>query len=320
MVPNLPGRPRCSSSDVVQTDRTTQPCTAAGTQGLAWGWALAPHLYFGALVACSGCHHMASKRTRILPECLHSIPPHAQTGWNPALPRSVGILSLTLVQAGFPPMDTQFLPDVCAREHMYVYTSFTVHSTYRKTSSLLNAFLWSHIALNWTLTITDSFLWLGVKEPFLLLRSAITIRLGGRGNEQRSTLCTFQPPAIVKSTLLQTEWQQGTGWEAGVTCQEHQPSRSCSLTQTSTPPSQLPVATKLKEILHSYHSTLESLINTFMANQELIFSCQCFGHSSPKSVPQRRTPFQVRRHGWLGLGCFWVTQTPKLNYGVSLEN
>lgn len=154
----------------------------------------------------------------------------------------------------------------------------------------------------------------------MLLRSAITIRLGGRGNEQRSTLCTFQPPAIVKSTLLQTEWQQGTGWEAGVTCQEHQPSRSCSSIQTSTPPSQLPVATKLKEILHSYHSTLESLTNTFMANQELIFSCQYFGHSSPKSVPQWRTPFQVRRHGWLGLGCFWVTQTPKFNYGVPLEN
>lgn len=210
-------------------------------------------------------------------------------------------------------MDTHLLPDVCAGEHLCTYTSFTAHSTYREASSLFICFsLKSYCIKSDPHYHRHSFSWLsGVKEPFLLLSSAITISLGGRGNEQCSTLCTFQPPAIVKSTLLQTEWQQGMGWEAGVTCQEHQLSRSCSSIQTSTPPSQLPVATKLKEILHSYHSTLESLTNAFMANQELIFSCQCFGRSSPKSMPQWRTSFQVRRHGWLGLGCCWVTQTPK---------
>lgn len=82
-----------------------------------------------------------------------------------------------------------------------------------------------------------------------------------------STRCTFQPPAIVKSTLLQTEWQQGTGWEAGVTCQELPSSKSQFLIQASTPPSQLPLATKMKKgFLHSCCPALESLTNSFMAN------------------------------------------------------
>lgn len=103
----------------------------------------------------------------------------------------------------------------------------------------------------------------GVKEPSLLLGTAITIRLGGRGNEQRSTRCTFQPPAIVKSTLLQTEWQQGTGWEAGVTCQEHPSSKSQFLMQTSTRPSQLPLATKMKK------GFTFLLLNTWKLNKQL---------------------------------------------------
>lgn len=185
----------------------------------------------------------------------------------------------------FPPRGRTPPPEARAWECLCVYIRFTVQSTYRKAFSLFKGFSsTSYFVKSDPRCRSRSFSRLnGVKEPFSLPTAAITIRLGGRGNEQRSTRCTFQPPAIVKSTLLQTEWQQGTGWEAGGTCQEHQSRKSWFLIQTSTPASQLPLTTKLEDVLQSCCSALESLTNAFTANQELIFSCRRFGRSSAKS-------------------------------------
>lgn len=286
----LAGRQSCSSSDVTQKDMTTRRHTAAGAWGSAWGRALTAQLYFSASLAWLGLpppRSTVSKCAHGVSERLHNVPPHAHTAAK-ALPcqGQWEFLSLTLVQAGFPSMGTHLLPDACACECLCIYICFTVQSTYRKASSLFKC-------LSSTLYCmksdphcrSRSFSQLnGVEEPLLLPTAAITIRLGGRGNEQCSTHCTFYTPAIVKSTLLQTEWQQGTGWEAGVTCQKHQSSKSQFLLQTSTPPAQLPLATKPNEILHSCCPALHSLTNAFMANQELILSSQHFGRSSAKSL------------------------------------
>ena len=157
-----------------------------------------------------------SKCTRSVPELLHNVPAHAQMVAE-ALPcqGQWEFLSLTLVQAGFPPMDTHLLPDVCACECLCIYICFTVQSTYRKASSLFKYLSSASYGVKSDPHChSRSFSQLnGVKEPFLVPTAAITIRLGGRGNEQCSTRCTFQPPAIVKSALLQTKWQQGTGWK-----------------------------------------------------------------------------------------------------------
>lgn len=164
------------------------------------------------------------------------------------------------MQAGFP--SWTHISRMCVHVSVCVYTEALQYKALRERHLLsLNVFLRFGIALNQTLTIKAT-----VSCDLMALKSPSCWELcnnnqaGGRGSELCSTLCTFQPPAIVRSTLLQTEWQQGTEWEAGVTCQEHQSSKSCTLILMSTPPSH-----HLKEILHSYWSTLESLDNAILA-------------------------------------------------------
>lgn len=213
----------------------------------------------------------ASKYRHIMPEHFHTVP-HIQTvAETQPCQGQWEHLSWTPVQAGFP-FWTRTSSRMCEHVSVCVYTEALQYKALRERHLLsLNVFLWLGIALNQILTIKAT-----VSCDLMALKSPSCWELcnnnqaGGRGNELRSTLCTLQLPAIVRSTLLQTEWQQGTEWEAGVTCQEHQSSKSCSLILMSTPPSHLH---PLKEILHSYWSTLESLDNVFMANQELILSC-----------------------------------------------
>lgn len=202
----------------------------SGVWGLAWGRALTPQLYFSALLAWPGLPSPSCTGT-VLAVYLNACtaPHHMHRQLLEPCPAKVSgnFCHWLWCRQDFRPWThTHLLPDACACECLCIYISFTVQSTYRKASSLFKHFT-SCCMKSDPNCHSHSFSQLnGVTEPFLLQTAAITIRLGGRGNEQCSTRCTFQPPAIVKSTLLQTEWQRGTGWEAGVTCQEHQSSSS----------------------------------------------------------------------------------------------
>jgi len=130
---------------------------------------------------------------------------HKHSCESPALPRSVGIFVVDFGAGRISPHGhTHLLPDACACECLCMYIRFTVQSTYRKASSLFEHFSsTSYRVKSDPHCHSHGFSQLnGVKEPSFLPTAAITIRLGGRGNEQCSTRCTFQSPAIVRSTLL----------------------------------------------------------------------------------------------------------------------
>lgn len=114
---------------------------------------------------------------------LHKVLPHAQRAAEALLCQGQWEFVHWVVHAGFPPTGTRLLPDACACECLCIYIHFTVQSAYRKASSLFKYFSSTSYCMK-SGPHCHSFSQLnGVKEPFLLLTAAITIRVGGRGNE-----------------------------------------------------------------------------------------------------------------------------------------
>lgn len=152
-----------------------KPCQQGEAEcALAWGQ---PSLYFSALPVWVPCPSTTGSKVLSVPAWALAQGPTTCTEscWNFALPRAVGIYSLSGAGRISPHGHTPAPGCIC----MWVF--LCIHTKYLQEGHLLylNIFLQLHIA--WSCHSLSQLN--GVKELFLLPTAAITIRVGGRGNE-----------------------------------------------------------------------------------------------------------------------------------------